>query len=100
MANFNSIKTFLQSDLAKGLAIGAGVAGVATVALPVLAHAARPLMRSAIKSGILFAEISREAFAEVGESFEDLVAEVRSELATRQTEAADSTVSTAVSPEE
>ena len=86
MANINDIKTLLKSDLAKGVAIGAGVAGVAAIAAPFLAHKARPLLRAAIKSGILFAEISREAFSEVSESLDDIVAEVRSELAVRHAE--------------
>jgi len=100
MANLSDLEDFLKSDLGKGLAIGAGVVGAAALALPVLAHAARPLLRSALKTGVLVAEIGREAIAEAQENFEDIVAEVRSELAAaRHAESVAAKAADVVSPD-
>lgn len=67
----------LKSDLAKGLALGLGVVAAGVVLAPAL----RPAARAAVKTGILLFEKGREWAAEAGETFEDLVAEVRAELA-------------------
>lgn len=71
----------IKSDLSKGVAIGLGAALVAVAAIPVIVTASRPLARVAIKSGLLLLEKGREAVAVAGESFDDLVAEVKNELA-------------------
>jgi hypothetical protein len=71
----------LKSDLAKGVAIGVGVATAGFLLIPAL----RPVTRSAVKSGILMFEKSREWMAEAEDSLEDLVAEVRAELAEERT---------------
>lgn len=62
------------------IAAGVGVAVLAPVLAPIIAGAARPLARAAIKTGIIMYEKGREAVAEVGEVFDDLVAEARAEL--------------------
>lgn len=71
------LKDILDSDITKGVAIGVGVAAAGLALFPAL----RPAARSAIRSGILLAEKGREWLAVAGEEFDDLVAEVRSELA-------------------
>ncbi|MBS1212704.1 MAG: hypothetical protein H6R26_1321 [Proteobacteria bacterium] len=71
----------LNNDLAKGAALGVGAVVVAAAALPAIITVSRPLARAAIKSGLLFLEKGRELMAEAGEGLEDMVAEVKSELA-------------------
>jgi hypothetical protein len=71
------LKDLLKSDLAKGVAIGLGVAAAGVMLTPAL----RPMTRAALKSGILLVEKGREWMAEASEQLEDMVAEVRAELA-------------------
>lgn len=71
------LSSLFTNDVIKGVAIGLGVAAAGLM----LAPAFRPAARAAVKTGILFFEKGREWMAEAGESFEDLVAEVRAELA-------------------
>jgi hypothetical protein len=90
------LKQWLTSDLAKGVAIGVGVAAAGLLLVPAL----RPATRSALKSGILIFEKGREWIAEAEESLEDLVAEVRAELAEeRLGEEAAAEDATAAAPE-
>lgn len=66
-----------------GIAIGLGAAVFATIvvpALPTLVRSARPTARLALKSGLVILERGRELVAEVTEEFEDMIAEVKSEL--------------------
>lgn len=71
----------LNNDLVKGAALGIGAVVVAAAAIPAIIGVARPFARAAVKSGLIFLEKGREVMAEAGEDFEDLVAEVKSELA-------------------
>jgi hypothetical protein len=64
-----------------GVVIGIGALVLAPVLLPVVAVAARPLIKAGLKGGILFYEKSKEMIAETQELFEDLAAEVKAELA-------------------
>jgi hypothetical protein len=62
-----------------------GVPGIAAIVLmpvivPVAASIAKPLAKAAIKSGILLYEKSKEVMDEVGQTFEDIVAEAKAEL--------------------
>ena len=82
------LQEILNNDMAKGAAIGFGVAAVAAATLPVIFTLARPFAREALKSGILLMEKGRELLSEAGEGFEDLVAEVKTELAQAQEEIA------------
>jgi len=77
----------LRGNIFTGLAIGIGAAVLAPAVLPVLVGAAKPLVKAAIKGGILLYEKGKENFAEVGEVFEDMVAEVKAELAETPEEA-------------
>lgn len=70
----------IESKVLAGVAIAAGVAILAPVVLPVVVGVARPLLKSAIKTGIVLYERGVEAAAEVGEIVEDLVAEAKAEL--------------------
>lgn len=83
-----NIEDIIKSDISKGAAIGVGAALVAVAALPAIMRAGRPLARAALKSGILLLEKGREVIAEAGETLEDLVAEVRAELAQESEERA------------
>ena len=71
----------LKGNIFSGLAIGIGAAVLAPTILPILVGAAKPLLKAAIKGGIVLYDRGKESFAEVGEVVEDLVAEVKAELA-------------------
>ena len=64
----------------KILAIGVGVIILAPVVLPAL----KPIAKAAIKGGLTLYEKGKESISEAGEVFEDLVAEVKSEMAEAQ----------------
>ncbi|MCX7770143.1 MAG: DUF5132 domain-containing protein [Proteobacteria bacterium] len=70
-----------KGNILGGLAIGIGGAILAPIVLPVLASVAKPLVKATIKGGILVYEKGKESLSEVTEVFEDLVAEVKSEMA-------------------
>lgn len=69
-----------KGNIVTGLAVGVGVAILAPVVVPILASVGKPLAKSMIKSGMLLYEKGRETAAELGEVFEDLVAEAKVEL--------------------
>lgn len=71
----------LRGNILTGLAIGVGVSVLGPVVLPIIVGAAKPFVKAAIKGGIVLYDRSKESFAEVGEVVEDLVAEVKAELA-------------------
>ena len=62
-----------------GIAIGVGLL-VAPVVIPMIATAARPVAKAAIKGGLMLYEKGREMVAEVAEVVEDLTAEAKSEV--------------------
>lgn len=74
------IDDLFKSNVVTGLAVGVGVAILAPVIVPIISSVGKPLAKSVIKSGILLYEKSRETVAELGEVFEDLVAEAKAEL--------------------
>lgn len=57
---------------------------LAPIVLPVTAGINQPLVKAAIKEGIALSERCKEALAEAGETFDDLAAEVRAELAEKR----------------
>ena len=81
-----NIEDIIKNDTAKGVALGIGAALVAVTAIPAIVIAGRPLARMALKSGLLLLEKGREAMAEAREDMEDLVAEVKAELAAERSE--------------
>jgi hypothetical protein len=70
-----------KSNIVIGVAAGVAATILAPVVVPVMVMAARPLAKSLIKGGVILYEKGREAIAGAGEEMEDLIAEVRSELA-------------------
>jgi hypothetical protein len=70
----------IQNDIARGVAIGVGVAAAGAFLLP----SVRPVARAVLKTAILSFEKGRELVAEAGEAFEDIVAEVKAELASER----------------
>jgi hypothetical protein len=67
-------------NLGTGLAIGAGAALLTPVVLPVLGALVKPVIKTAIKGGMLLYEKGEVLTAEMKETFEDLTAEAKSEL--------------------
>jgi hypothetical protein len=64
--------------------VGIGAVLLAPVILPVVAGIGKPIAKSIIKGGMVAYEKSKGAFAELGETWEDMVAEARAELAEDQ----------------
>ncbi|MCX7592900.1 MAG: DUF5132 domain-containing protein [Fischerella sp.] len=77
-------------DVAENLGV-AGILGVILlpVFLPVIAGVAKPIVKTAVKGGILFYEKSKGAIAEIGETWEDIVAEARAEIGEAQMKSAE-----------
>jgi Protein of unknown function (DUF5132) len=75
----------LLEDVTKGgfttVLIGVGAAIVAPTVIPALATGLRPLAKALVKGGVTLYDSVKETVAEAGEQFNDLVAEVRSEMA-------------------
>ena len=74
----------LKGNILTGLAIGAGVAILAPIVVPMVAAIVKPLAKSAIKGGILAFEKGKVAVAEAKEVVEDLVAEAKSEMEAKE----------------
>jgi len=69
-----------------------GVPGIAAIVLlpvivPVVTGVGKPVAKAAIKGGILIYEKGKGVIAEVGETFEDIMAEAKAELAEEHAEA-------------
>ena len=64
-----------------GIAAGVGAVVLAPVLIPAVAKASKPVAKALIKGGIIAYKKSRSAIAESGEVLEDLLAEVKAELA-------------------
>ena len=79
-----ALSDLLKGETSKGVALGVAAAVLAPFVVPVLTQTARPLARTLIKTGIILYHKGRETLAEAEETFEDLVAEVRAELAPEQ----------------
>jgi hypothetical protein len=71
-----------------GIAVGLAVGAVAVIAAPVLARHMRPVAKAALKAAVAAAEEVRIRVAELGETAEDMLAEVRAERAAWNAEAA------------
>ena len=88
------ITDFVEDAGAPGIIAGIGAVLLAPVVIPVVAGIGKPIAKSIIKSGLVAYEKSKGAFAELGETWEDIVAEARAEIAeeqhTRAFEAAES----------
>jgi hypothetical protein len=75
---------FRLGGTATTMAIGAGAVLLAPVLLPMAASVLRPVAKAAIKGGILAFENAKVAVAETKETFEDIAAEARAEVASAQ----------------
>ncbi|KYC36452.1 hypothetical protein WA1_42875 [Scytonema hofmannii PCC 7110] len=75
------ITDFVEDAGAPGIIAGISAVLLAPVVIPVVAGIGKPIAKSIIKSGLVLFEKSRGAVAELGESWEDMVAEARAELA-------------------
>lgn len=75
----------LDDILAEGgipaIAAGIGALILAPVVIPVLAGMGKPAAKAVIKESIKLYEKGKESLAEVGEIFEDIVAEAKAEIA-------------------
>lgn len=65
---------------AKSFGFGIGSALVAMAVYPLIASAAKPLMKNAIKGGLGLKDQMKQAYAESKEKFEDVVAEAKEEM--------------------
>ncbi|MFK0730248.1 MAG: DUF5132 domain-containing protein [Gloeotrichia echinulata GP01] len=75
------ITDFVEDAGVPGIIAGIGAVLLAPVILPVVAGISKPVAKSLIKGGIVAYEKSKGTFAELGETLEDIIAEVRAELA-------------------
>ncbi len=75
------ITDFVEDAGAPGIIAGIGAVILAPVVVPVVTGVGKPIAKSLIKGGLVLYEKSKGAFAELGESWEDMVAEARAELA-------------------
>lgn len=86
------IGDFIEDAGAPGLIAGIGAVILAPVVIPFVAGVGKPLIKSALKGGIVAYEKAKGAFAEIGESWEDMIAEARAELAEEQQPAFETTM--------
>jgi hypothetical protein len=84
----------LKGSVLTGLAVGIGAVVLAPAVLPALAGAGKPLMKAAVKSGIILFEKGKETVAELSEVVEDIVAEARAEMAEAHEEAVSAAAAT------
>lgn len=68
-----------KANVWTGLAIGVGLL-VAPVLIPMIGQVARPLVKSAIKGGLMAYERASEILADALETVEDLAAEAKAEV--------------------
>jgi hypothetical protein len=78
------ITDFIEDAGAPGIIAGIGTVLLAPVVIPVVAGIGKPIAKSIIKNGLVAYEKSKGAFAELGETWEDIVAEARAEIAEEQ----------------
>jgi hypothetical protein len=78
------ISDFIENAGTPGVIASIGAVLLAPVILPVVAGVGKPIAKSLIKGGLVAYEKSKGAFAELGETWEDIVAEARAELAEDQ----------------
>ncbi|MFH7026932.1 MAG: DUF5132 domain-containing protein [Heteroscytonema crispum UTEX LB 1556] len=90
------IGDFVEDAGAPGIIAGIGAVILAPVLIPVVAGVGKPLAKSLIKGGLVLFEKSKGAFAELGETWEDMVAEARAEMAEENHLPAVDTTATAV----
>ncbi|TVP56659.1 MAG: DUF5132 domain-containing protein [Nodularia sp. (in: Bacteria)] len=75
------ITDFVEDAGAPGIIAGIGAVLLAPVLIPVVAGIGKPIAKSLVKGGMVAYEKSRGAFAEMGETWEDIIAEAKAEIA-------------------
>jgi hypothetical protein len=78
----------IDSKLGTILAVGVGAAVLAPLVSPAVAKFTRPVLKSAIKGGLIAFEKAKVIGAEALETIEDLAAEAKAELAEQHKAAA------------
>ena len=76
-------KSFVPSAL-----VGIGAVLLAPVVVPAVSNGVKPLAKTLVKGGLLVADTIYGAVAGLGEQFNDIVAEARSEMGTTAAQAA------------
>ncbi len=74
------IEDIFKGNIVTGLAIGIGATMLAPVVGSVLSEVGKPLVKGAMKSGVLLFQKTKEFAAEAGEAAEDLWAEAKAEI--------------------
>ena len=74
------ISDLLTGNIWSGIAVGAGLL-VAPVVIPLVASAVQPILKTALKGGMIVYAKGQELLAEAGEMLEDTYAEAVSEIA-------------------
>ncbi|MBD2362278.1 DUF5132 domain-containing protein [Anabaena minutissima FACHB-250] len=77
-------------DLVEGLGV-TGIVGIILVPvfLPVIGGFGRPIAKAVIKSGIAFYERNKETFTELGETWDDIIAEAKAEVSEERIKSAE-----------
>lgn len=78
------ISDLFENAGAPGVIAGIGAVLLAPVIIPVVAGVGKPVAKSLIKGGLVAYERSKGVIAELGETWEDIIAEARAELAEDQ----------------
>ncbi|MEB3149974.1 MAG: DUF5132 domain-containing protein [Sphaerospermopsis sp.] len=78
------ITDFVEDAGAPGIIVGIGAVLLAPVVIPVVAGVGKPIVKSIVKGGLVAYQKSKGVFAELGETWEDIVAEARAEIAEEQ----------------
>jgi hypothetical protein len=74
------IDDLFKNGLGSGLAVAVGVAVLGPIVMPALARSLKPVVKGAIKTGIVAYGWGRESVAEMREYMEDTYAEAQSEM--------------------
>jgi Protein of unknown function (DUF5132) len=74
------IDDLFKNGLGSGLAVAVGVAVLGPIVMPALARGLKPVVKSAIKGGIVAYGWGRESIAEMREYMEDTYAEAHAEM--------------------
>ena len=69
-----------NDDLAKGVAIGIGIGILVPVAVNMVAPLIQSFSRSAFKTAVVLYEKARETTERIGETVDDVIAEVEQEM--------------------
>ncbi|MBD2388160.1 DUF5132 domain-containing protein [Cylindrospermum sp. FACHB-282] len=75
------ITDFVEDAGAPGIIVGIGAVLLAPVLIPIVAGVGKPIAKSVIKGGLVAYERSKGAIAELGETWDDIIAEAKSEIA-------------------